>query len=96
MSNALQPGRHCIVCGKPGGSAVSSLGGYMHEGSCASKRRALVQSYSPHAPELVDALLRIYRASASGNNGAVMGEARLCPAFETLARDVLTACGVKL
>lgn len=41
------------------------------------------------APEMLDLLERILRAHASGNNGAYMGEAVLCPIFAEMARDVL-------
>lgn len=46
------------------------------------------------APDLLAALLAIYRADASGNNGAVMGESVLCNAFATQARAALAKAGV--
>lgn len=48
------------------------------------------------APHLADALVRIYNADASRNNGAFMGEAVLCRAFSVQARDALRAAGLML
>jgi len=46
------------------------------------------------APALAEALLRIYLADASGNNGLVRGEARLCRSHHTEARLALEAAGI--
>jgi hypothetical protein len=41
------------------------------------------------APKMFDILMRILRAHDSGNNGAYMGEAVLCPLFAETARAIL-------
>lgn len=43
---------------------------------------------------LAGILLRIYEASRTKNNGAVMGEAVLCGYFEAAAENALLASGV--
>lgn len=52
------------------------------------------------AAESFDALqriaLRIFRAHASGNNGAFMGEATLCRAFEVELKIALQGVGADL
>jgi len=44
---------------------------------------------------LVRVLGKILRASDSGNNGAYMGEAKLCRAFEREAMEALVAAGAE-
>ena len=41
------------------------------------------------APAAVDLLERIYNCHRTGNNGAYMGEATLCPMFADMARSIL-------
>lgn len=45
---------------------------------------------------LTQVATRILLAHESGNNGAINGEAVLCPAFATGLRHELLACGVTL
>lgn len=41
------------------------------------------------APDLLEALKKILKAHETDNNGAVMGEARLCEYFAKMARSVI-------
>jgi hypothetical protein len=60
--------------------------------ACRANAAFIVRACNAH-DELVAALLRIYRADASGNNGAYMGEASLCPAFASHAERALKLAG---
>ena len=57
---------------------------------------ALAQQHDELAAELataLDILGRISRAHDSGNNGAYMGEANLCPTFADMAREFVQKHG---
>jgi hypothetical protein len=45
------------------------------------------------APDMAKLLTRILLASESGNNGLIMGEAVLCPHFESNIRSLLRDAG---
>lgn len=55
------------------------------------------QTANPEAMAAVtEALLRIWMADASGNNGLVNGESVLCNAHSMAARSALEGAGLKL
>jgi len=56
---------------------------------------ALAHNLTPALISAVDILTRILNAHASGNNGAYMGEAILCPYLAKAAKYVLNDLGVK-
>lgn len=60
-----------------------------------SKFIALAHNLTPALISAVDILTSILNAHASGNNGAYMGEAILCPYFAKAAKSVLNDLGVK-
>jgi hypothetical protein len=81
-TSVLSNGKEWQVCQHGGGDMIADL-------SQADNQKANAALIAA-APELLHALSRILAAHDSGNNGAVMGEASLCPMFATMARHVIT------
>jgi len=70
--------------------ADSLLGGSAH-----TQFIALSHNLTPALISAAEILTKILNAHESGNNGAYMGEATLCPYFAKAAKSVLNDLGVK-
>lgn len=75
-------------------NGMIGVGPTLHNVALVETRHGINQGMSnarliAAAPELLNILSRIVRANDSGNNGAVMGEAVLCPMFADMARAAI-------